>query len=126
MYNLIIGYNNLSINLIKSIIAKGGVVFLIDDKEPEEILLKNKFLYYYKVDISNMKQVIEKASKAMLLKVYVVTNDDYLNLMIEEALSSLNNVQVIYNFKAFEKVSCGGNNNFYLEDSINSFIKVVS
>ena len=45
MYNLIIGYNNSSINLIKSLICKEKIVFLIDDKSPEEIKIKNKFLY---------------------------------------------------------------------------------
>jgi hypothetical protein len=116
MYNLIIGYNNSSINLIKSLIYKEKVVFLIDDKSPEEIQIKNKLLYYYQVDITDMKQVLDKASKAMLSHVFIITEDDYLNLMIEEDLKYLENVQVVYNFRALEKISANGNKNLYLQD----------
>jgi len=116
MYNLIIGYNNSSINLIKSLIYKEKIVFLIDGKSPEEIGIKNKFLYYYQVDITDMKQVLDKASKAMLSHVFIITEDDYLNLMIEEDLKYLDNVQVVYNFRALEKISANGNKNLYLQD----------
>ncbi len=116
MYNLIIGYNNSSINLIKSLIYKEKIVFLIDGKSPEEIQIKNKFLYYYQVDITDMKQVLDKASKAMLSHVFIITEDDYLNLMIEEDLKYLDNVQVIYNSRELEKVSANGNKNLYLQD----------
>ncbi|MEG0132593.1 MAG: NAD-binding protein [Clostridium sp.] len=116
MYNLIIGYNNSSINLINSLISQEKVVFLIDNKSPEEIQIKNNNLYYYQVDIYDMKQVLEKSSKSMLLNVFIVTKDDYLNLMIEETLKSLDNVQVVYNSRALEKLSNHGKENFYLED----------
>ncbi|HBA03281.1 MAG TPA: hypothetical protein DCW51_04565 [Clostridium sp.] len=116
MYNLIIGYNNSSINLIKSLICKEKIVFLIDDKSPEEIKIKNKFLYYYQVNITDMKQILDKSSKAMLSHVFIITEDDYLNLMIEDNLKFLENVQVVYNFRALEKISNSGNKNLYLQD----------
>lgn len=116
MYNLIIGYNNSSINLIKSLICKEKIVFLIDDKSPEEIKIKNKFLYYYQVNITDMKQILDKSSKAMLSHVFIITEDDYLNLMIEDNLKLLENVQVVYNFRALEKISNNGNKNLYLQD----------
>jgi len=116
MYNLIIGYNNSSINLIKSLICKEKIVFLIDDKSPEEIKIKNKFLYYYQVNITDMKHILDKSSKAMLSHVFIITEDDYLNLMIEDNLKLLENVQVVYNFRALEKISNNGNKNLYLQD----------
>lgn len=116
MYNLIIGYNKLSINLINTLIDRGKIVFLIDHKSTDEIQIKSKFFYYYKVDITDMKQVLDKASKSMLSKVFIVTEDDYLNLMIEVALKELNNVQVVYNARALEELSVNGNRHFFIQD----------
>ncbi|MEG1256598.1 NAD-binding protein [Clostridium sp.] len=123
MYSLIIGYNNSSINLIKSLIFKEKIVFLIDSKSPEQIEIKNKFLYYYQVDITNMKQILDKASKSMLLNVFIITEDDYLNLMIEETLKSLDNVQVVYNSKSLKKLSNHGDRNLYIQDFFETLSK---
>lgn len=120
MYNLIIGYNKSSINLINNLISKGRVVFLIDNKSPDKIQIKSKSFYYYKVDITDMKQIIDKASKSMLSKVFIITEDDYLNLMIEEALIGLENVQAVYNVRALEKLSAHGSRNFFLQDFFQS------
>lgn len=120
MYNLIIGYNKSSINLINYLISRGRIVFLIDWKSPEEIQIKSKFFYYYKVDITDMKQVLDKASKSMLSKIFIVTEDDYLNLIIEETLKELENVQAIYNVRALEKLSAHGSKNFFLQDFFQS------
>lgn len=116
MYNLIIGYNKSSINLINYLIARGKVIFLIDCKEPDEIQIKSNSFYYYKIDITDMKQVLDKASKSMLSKVFIVTEDDYLNLMIEEALKDLKNIQAVYNARALERLSINGGKNFFLQD----------
>lgn len=126
MYVLIIGYNNISINLIKSFLAEKQVVFLIDNKKEEDIQIQSKFFYYYEVDITDMKKVLEKASKKMLLKVFVATEDDCLNLMIEETLKDLDNVQVIYESRALKKVSCHKENNSYLQDFLEPLAKVVT
>lgn len=115
MYNLIIGYNQSSINLIKFLIAKGEIVFLIDNKTLEEIQIRNKAFYYYKTDIKDMNQVLAKATKNMLSKVFIVTENDYLNLMIEETLKELENVQAIYNASSLEKLTAHGSKNFFLE-----------
>lgn len=116
MYNLIIGYNKSSINLINYLIARGKVIFLIDCKDSEEIQIKSNSFYYYKVDITDMKQVLDKASKSMLSKVFIVTEDDYLNLMIEESLKELKNVHAVYDARALERLSANGSKNFFIQD----------
>lgn len=116
MYNLIIGYNKSSINLINYLISRGKVIFLIDCKDQDEIQIKSNSFYYYKVDITDMKQVLDKASKSMLSNVFIVTEDDYLNLMIEEALKELKNVKAVYNARTLEKLATNGSKNFFLQD----------
>lgn len=123
MYNLIIGYNSSSINLIKNIIDKKMIIFLIDNKISTEIKINSDFLYYYEVNIYDMKEVLNRASKSMLLNVFVVTEDDYLNLMIEEALSTLDNVKVIYNSKVLFKLSSNGDKNMYMQDFFQGLCK---
>ena len=84
MYYLIIGYGNFTKALINFFTYYNKTVFILDNKPSNSININNKNVFYLKRDITNMNLLMSEAKKSTIIKVYICTDDDYLNLMIAD------------------------------------------
>jgi len=94
MYNIVIGATKYGEIIIEMLMEKGKLVLALDKKESFK-RIENKKIFRIEVNIENVKLVESEIGDQEIESIYIATDDDRLNLMLGEQLSSYNNVNVI-------------------------------
>ena len=94
MYNIVIGATKYGEMIIDMLMEKEKLVIALDKKESFK-RIENKKIFKIEVNIDNVKLVEGEIGNQEIESIYIATDDDRLNLMLGEHLSSYNNVNVI-------------------------------
>lgn len=110
MYNVVIGQGPYREIIIDLLLEKKKLVIAVDKKENLQSI-KNRKILKLEVNIENVKLVENAILNQPIENVYIITNDDKLNLMLGEQLSDKYNTNV---FLSDEKISALVDKNYKL------------
>lgn len=94
MYNIVIGAAEYGEMIIDMLMQKDKLVMVLDKKGSFK-RIENKKILKIEVNIENVKLVEGEIGNQEIEGIYIATDDDKLNLMLGEHLSSYNNVNVL-------------------------------
>ena len=94
MYNIVIGSNSYGEMIIDLLIEKNKLVFAMDKKENLQRINQKKIVKL-EVNTDNAKLVQTSIGSQQVESIYIVTDDDKLNLMLGEQLSDYFNTYVL-------------------------------
>lgn len=110
MYNVVIGQGAYREIIIDLLIEKKKLVIAVDNKENLQSI-KNRKILKLEVNIENVKLVENAILNQPIENIYIITDDDKLNLMLGEQLSDKYNTNV---FLSDEKISALVDKNYKL------------
>lgn len=94
MYNIVIGASKYGEMIIDMLMQREKLVMALDKYESLKRIDKKRILKI-QVNIENVKLVEGEIKNQEIEGIYILTDDDKLNLMLGEYLSSYNNVNVL-------------------------------
>ena len=94
MYNIVIGSNSYGEMIIDLLIEKNKLVFAMDKKENLQRINQKKIVKL-EVNTDNAKLVQTSIGSQQVESIYIVTDDDKLNLMLGEQLADYFNTYVL-------------------------------
>lgn len=106
MYNIVIGiskYGEMIIDLLKD---KDKLVIAMDKKDNLR-RINHKKIIKHEVNTNNVKLVENEINNLKVDGIYIVTEDDRLNLMLGEQLSNYENVNVLLSEENMRLLICG-------------------
>jgi hypothetical protein len=108
MYNIVIGSNSYAEMIIDLLIEKNKLVFAMDKKENLQRISQKKIVKL-EVNTDNSKLVQSSLGNQQVESIYIVTDDDKLNLMLGEQLAEYDNTYV---FLLDEKLTAIADGNY--------------
>lgn len=94
MYNIVIGISKYGEMIIDLLRDKDKLVIAMDKKDNLR-RINNKKIIKHEVNTNNVKLVENEINNLKVDGIYIVTEDDSLNLMLGEQLSNYENVNVL-------------------------------
>lgn len=107
MYNIVIGVSSYSEMIIDLLREKNKFIIAIDKKQNLE-KINNKKIVKLEVNIENAKLVQHAVEGRQIESIYVVTDNDKLNLMLGEALANYENTNVLFLDERLAELADGG------------------
>jgi Trk K+ transport system NAD-binding subunit len=108
VYNIVIGSNSYGEMIIDLLIEKNKLVFAMDKKENLQRINQKKIVKL-EVNTDNAKLVQSSIGNQQVESIYIVTDDDKLNLMLGEQLAHYDNTYV---FLLDEKLTVVADGNY--------------
>lgn len=117
MYDAILGISDFTDLIIENFLEKNRFIMLMASKEYLNKFNSNKMIIKVDIDIKNSQLVKEKVKNAKFNKIVIYTGNDMLNLMLAEALGTLegsNNLHVIFNSKDISNLTSDNYKSIYI------------